>query len=103
MFSVYANVGAIIKTDYKEKYKNVFDQYEVIKNENNKLSKIYELMNSKETNQYKADIINGELSFTYIINPHFYDEYNKALYRNDIGGFFLSKNPYYTEGMIRYA
>ena len=102
MFSVYANVGAIIKTDYKEKYKNVFDQYEVIKNENGKLVKIYELMNSKETNQYKADIINGELSFTYIINPHFYDEYNKALYRNDIGGFFLSKNPYYTEGMIRY-
>ena len=67
-------VGCIIKTDYKEKYKDVFSKYENIKNNDFQLSEIYSLVNSENFTKYRNDVINGEINLGYSLNPNFLND-----------------------------
>ena len=68
-------IGCIIKTNYKEKYKELFNQYNEILLEGFPIQKTNELFKSSLYEEYFEDIINGSLSLTFSNNPDFINDY----------------------------
>ena len=64
-------VGCIIKTNYKEKYQEVFEKYEMIKNGDFDISKMQNLILSDAFSDYRIDVLNSEISLGYTLNPNF--------------------------------
>lgn len=94
--AINSNIGCIIKTNYREKYKKVFDTYdEIIKNKKISTS-LYALQKSDEFNEYLTDISSGEISLCFSLNTNYLDDYFNNLtsarqfVRN--GGVFFSKD-----------
>ena len=71
---INADIGCIIKTNYREKYKVLFDKYDLIKDKDSK-DEIKELINSPEFDEYNSAVFDGDLSLDYTLNPNFYEQY----------------------------
>lgn len=101
-----AEVGCIIKTDYKNKYKKVFDAYEEIKNSNFDIEKISELLLSNEFNKYRNDVLNGEITLAYSLNPNFLNDVKENITQvrqyADLYGIFTSTCLEIVEGSFQF-
>ena len=78
-YSEYANayIGCIIKTDYKEKYKSIFDNYKEAKENNYNYNIIDDIVKSDDFIDYSNDVIKGELTLCFSINPNFAKQYKE--------------------------
>lgn len=89
-----ASIGAIIKTDYKERYADLVEKYEKLKADGFPSAEMADFASSDEFTDYYAQIYNGELSLSFSLNPSFYDLVkngsNKARQMVYLGGLFIS-------------
>ncbi|MGM9858223.1 MAG: hypothetical protein ACI311_03120, partial [Bacilli bacterium] len=89
-----SKIGCIIKTDYREKYKDLFDQYDELINQGFPIQKTATLAKSQLYESYFEDIINGTLSLTFSNNPNYLKDYklNNFEIRNfcRVNGIFAS-------------
>ncbi|MGM9857828.1 MAG: hypothetical protein ACI311_01065, partial [Bacilli bacterium] len=67
-------IGCIIKTNYKEKYKELFDKYEDLKAKGFPIKETNELTQSKLYENYFSNIVNGSLSLSFSNNSNFLNE-----------------------------
>lgn len=68
-------IGAIIDTGYKERFKELLDKIERLQKESQNSKQIAaEIYQSKEFTQF-YDELNSSLNFTYSVNPNFYESY----------------------------
>lgn len=97
--------GCIIKTNYKEKYKAIFDKYEEAKNNRFSYKIMNDIINSSEYIDYYNDVINGELTLCFSINPNFYNQYveesTSIREYSRIGGLFISSDEIVDEDDIQ--
>ena len=91
-----AAIGAIIKTDYKNKYADLIERYEKIKNDEFPIDALTDFTSSEEYAEYFSEIYNGELTLSYSLNPSFYntikevgDSSKQMVY---LGGLFFSSD-----------
>ena len=76
-FSKYnvVNIVCVIMTNYREKYKTIFDKYEIVKEKDFPYTETEEILDSEDFFEYYNDIINGELSLCFSLNQNFYNQY----------------------------
>mgnify|MGYP004685451465 FL=1 len=67
-------IGCVIKTNYKEKYSLLLRAYDEIKNQDFNPVRLARLQQRKEYETYFNDIVNGELTLGYTLNPDFYSQ-----------------------------
>ena len=102
----YAYVNGIIKTDYKNKYKHIF---EVLTNPNTTKEELKRLANSEEFHAYYDDVIQN-LAISYTTNPNFKEDFVNSGTRSWIplgNSIFIKDNQeyeierYFENGKIR--
>ena len=101
-----SRIGCIIKTNYKESYKDLFQQYDAILKEESNKSSIKELINSKEYEAYYKDIVNGQLTLAFSLNKNFLNDI-KATFSSSrdyvvVHGLFACKEGIVTDSSIQY-
>lgn len=74
-WQVSANIGCIIKTNYRDKYKEVFEKYDEIKASGFSYKKILDLTSSESFTKYRGDIISGEITLAYSLNENFLKQF----------------------------
>lgn len=74
----FAYIGCIIKTNYRETYKEIFDRYEQIAKKGFPKNELLALANSEEFATYYANIFNGELTYAYSLNKNFLDYFKSS-------------------------
>ena len=77
---VNANIGCIIKTNYKEKYKNIFDKYDKFIQNNMSINELNALFKSKEFYNYQCDVSSGDLSLVFSLNQNYFKMYYENMY-----------------------
>lgn len=100
--NINSKIGCIIKTNYQNRYQNLFNDYQKIKENdfpNNELSK---LTNSPLFKEYYKNIINGSLSLCFSLNKNFKEDlkdnsYNIRTFARTLG-LFISEDEILDEG-----
>ena len=69
--SCSCSIGCIVKTNYKEKYKEIFLNYENFKNKVINRVEYNEFLKSETFNKYSSDLYSGTYSMCYSNNPKF--------------------------------
>ena len=72
-------IGAIIKTDYKEKYKVFLDAIEKAQKEPQNAYEITKAIAESDSFQRFSDDINSRLNFGYSLNPNYREAYLKSI------------------------
>ncbi|MDD5933839.1 MAG: ABC transporter permease, partial [bacterium] len=65
---------AVIKTDYKEKYKDLYDEYIRIKNNGYLYDEVLNFTQKKDYEDYVNQIVNGEIGVAYTLNQNFLND-----------------------------
>ena len=65
---------AVIKTDYKEKYKDLYDEYIRIKNNGYLYNEVLNFTQKKDYEDYVNQIVNGEIGVAYTLNQNFLND-----------------------------
>lgn len=68
------NISAIIKTNYREKYKTLLENYQKIKNNEFDPKEMQKLMESDMYLDYYKNVYSGELSTLYTLNQNFLED-----------------------------
>ena len=89
LFSRYT-IGAIIKTNYKEKYKEFYDAYLYTQKNPELVGEFETAVTSSEKFQVFEDDLNSHLNYAYSINPNFNDDYKKTIRHAFFGNSFSS-------------
>ena len=102
-----SQIGCIIKTDYKEKYKTVLEKYNELKNKKPTKNEITQFQYSDDFVNYFNDIVTGELTLDFTLNQNFYQDIKdkKGLLSQAIplGGFSLSTTNKLEDEVIKYS
>ena len=88
-------IGAIIKTDYKEKYSSFLNAYEKLKSKAIVKDDFEIAFRSSELYQKFSDDLDGRLNFTYTLNQNFDEDYQKEIHFANFAYTFASLNKEY--------
>ena len=88
-------IGAIVKTNYKEKFKKYYDMFQYAQEHPEELGNIKRQISIDEEFQIFEDDCNSYLAFTYSLNPNFAQVYNDKSGQSFVGNSFWTtkENP----------
>lgn len=94
-------IAAVIKTNYKEKYKDFYDAREYVKKHPEYLAEFEGAVTSSDKYQLFKDDLNSYLNYCYSLNPNFQEDYKSFVRHAFVGYSFLSlsENPTSNEMM----
>ena len=83
-------IGAIVRTNYKEKFKDIYEAYLYTQKHSEYLGEFQTAVTSSEMFQVFEDDINSYLCFAYSVNPNFIDDYKKTVWHAFVGNTFYA-------------
>ena len=87
-------IGAIVKTNYKEKYKEFYKAHEYVKKNPEFLPEFESAITASPLYQILEDDLNSYLNYCYSLNPNFQEDYKKYVDQAFIGYTFISTNEF---------
>lgn len=72
--AVFGRVGAVIKTDYKKKFPNLFGAYEAARDAGYPQAEILAIQKMPEYEEYLRALTSGSLNLCYSLNPNFLED-----------------------------
>lgn len=79
MPTINCNIGCIIKTNYREKYKQLFDTYDELIKQGMPINEYNSLLKSELYNNYQSDVCCGDLSLVFSLNQNYFSQYSDNL------------------------
>ena len=83
-------IGAVIKTNYKEKYKDFINAHEYVKKHPEYQGEFESAIKASKLYQLFEDDLNSYLNYCYTINPNYQEEYKKYVRHAFFGYSFVA-------------